>query len=427
MIIKNVNVITCNEKNEVLENAAIVVNGTKIEKIIIDGDLPEDKNVIDGKGKVALPGFINTHTHSAMTFLRNYGSDMNLQDWLFKKIFPAEDRLTEEACYWFNKLAYVEYIKSGITTNADNYFFMDSAARAVSEAGTRALLARSVSGISDGDGKKLRESVEFMKRYDGEAEGRIMTSMSLHAIYTSDEVYMKRFIDAVRSENAGIQIHLSETKKELEDCVQQYGVTPGEYFERAGLFDGDGIKLAAHCVYLTDDEKNMLAEKNVAAAVNMSSNLKLASGIADVPEMIKSGMTVSLGTDGASSNNNLNMFNEMRLVSLVFKGILLDPTAMDAMTTIKLATQGGAKAIGRNDIGIIAEGKAADIILVDFDSSSIVPGNDIPAALVYSAAASDVDTVICNGRTIMQNKIILTLDEEEIKENVRLFAKKILL
>lgn len=427
MLIKNIDVITSNDANDILYGASLLIKDNVIEKVVRAGEpLPEDGNVIDGKGKIAMPGLINTHTHSAMTFLRNYGNDMNLQDWLFKKIFPAEDKLTAQAAYWFNKLAYIEFIRSGVTTHVDSYFFMDSAARAVEEMGLRAVLNRSVSGISDPTGAKLDESVAFFQNYNNSCEGRISAVLGAHSIYTSDESYLRRVAEAAQKVGSGLVTHLSETTTEFDDCKAAHGMTPTEYLNSIGYFDVDGIKIAAHCVHMTDNDMDILAAKNVSAAINMSSNLKLASGMADVPRLSARGVNVTLGTDGASSNNNLNMFNEMRLAALVYKGLHRQPELMDAGTVIAAATANGAKAVCNVKTGVIAEGNLADIVLINADSPSIAPANDIACAIVYSAQASDVDTVICNGRLLMHKRELLTVDEHETIEQAKLFARRIL-
>ena len=427
MLIKNVDIITENKPDEIIYGASILIKGDTIERIIKHGEpLPNDAEIIDGNGMIAMPGFVNTHTHCAMTFLRNYGNDMNLQDWLFKKVFPAEDKLTAEAVYWFSKLAYIELIKSGITTHVDSYFFMESSARAVEEAGIRAVLNRSVSGISDPDGEKLKESSSFFRTYNNSCSGRIKSVLGAHSIYTSDEKYIVKVVEEANKIGSGLVTHLCETQKEIDDCILQHNATPVEYLDRIGYFDVDGMKIAAHCVHMSDNDIDILARKNVSAAINMSSNLKLASGIADVPRLIKSGVNVSLGTDGASSNNNLNMFNEMRLAALVYKGITLDPEIMNAETVLSMATANGAKAILDDKIGVVAEGAKADIVLIDTNSPSIAPTNELAPAVVYSAGAGDVNTVICNGKVLMQNKELLTIDENETVWNVKYFARRIL-
>ncbi len=426
MIIKNVDIVTANGNNDIIKNACIKITGTKIEKIYTSGESVADDEVLDGKGMIAMPGLINTHTHTAMTFLRNYANDMNLQDWLFTRIFPAEDELTAEQAYWCVKLANIEMIKAGVTTYCDNYFFMDRAAQAVKETGMRAVLSRSVSGISDSTGAKLQESVDFFKAYHNTENSRIMSTLGAHAIYTSDTEYIKRVVAEAVKAGAGLQTHLSETKTEFDDCMKAYGMTPTEYLNSIGYFDVDGIKIAAHCVHMTDSDIEILKEKNVSVAANISSNLKLASGIPPIPKHMAGGVNVTLGTDGASSNNNLSVFNEMRLAGLLYKGLEQNPQLMRAGEVIRLATANGARAIMRPDLGTIEEGKTADIILLNSDSPAIAPVNEIDSAIVYSACGSDVDTVICNGEVIMQGRELKGIDEAQTVARVKEIAGKIL-
>ena len=425
MLIKNVDIITSDSANDILYGASLLIKDNIIEKIINAGEaVPEDENVIDGKGMIAMPGLINTHTHSAMTFLRNYGNDMNLQDWLFKKIFPAEDKLTAEAVYWFNKLAYIEFIRSGITTHADSYFFMESAARAVEEAGLRAVLHRSVSGISDADCKKLKESAELFKNYNNSCDGRINVALGAHAIYTSDEAYLRKVVEEARKIGSGLVTHLSETKKEFEDCISEHKMTPAEYLDSLGYFDCDGIKIAAHCVHMTDNDMDILAEKNVSVIHNPKSNLKLANGIAPIPHLMEKNINICMGTDSQASNNTLNMFTEMNYAALLHKGTTGIPTVCTAREVLDFATVNAAKALGFEKSGAIASGNKADIAILDLDRPEFYPRNDLTAALVYSANGSEVDTVIINGDIVLEKGRLTKFDEEEIYAKAREAAEK---
>lgn len=428
MTIKNVNILnSTGDTCKITKNASVKIKDTKITGIFSENEVcTDDDTIIDGKGMLAIPGLINTHTHTAMTFLRNYANDMNLQDWLFTKIFPAEDKLTAQMAYWCVKLANIELIKSGVTTYCDNYFFMDEAARSVEETGIRAVLSRSVSGISDPDRVKLKESCDFFKNYNNTCDGRISVTLGAHAIYTSDTEYIKAVVEQAQNLGAGLQTHLSETLTEYEDCVKSYGMTPTQYLDSLGYFDVDGIKIAAHCVHMTDEDIEILKNKNVSVSANISSNLKLASGIPPIPKLINAGVNVTLGTDGASSNNNLSILNEMRLASLIYKGIERDPLIMKAGSVISLATSNAANAVCREDIGCIKEGMTADIVLVNTDTPSIAPANELDSALVYSASAGDVDTVICNGKILMRGRNVLTADEEKAVFEVKNTARKIL-
>lgn len=428
MIIKNVNILNAKQGNgcEIIKNASVKITGKRISEISQLCNNDDDSEIIDGKGMLAIPGLINTHTHTAMTFLRNYANDMNLQDWLFTKIFPAEDELTAHMAYWCVKLANIELIKAGVTTYCDNYFFMDEAARSVEETGLRAVLSRSVSGISDPNKIKLRESCDFFNNYNDTCDGRISVTLGAHAIYTSDTEYIRAVVEQAQRLGAGLQTHLSETVTEYNDCIKAHSMTPAKYLDSLGYFDVDGIKIAAHCVHMTDEDIDILKNKNVSVSANISSNLKLASGIPPIPKFMASGVNVSLGTDGASSNNNLSILNEMRMASLIYKGIERDPLTMRASEVISLATVNGAKAICRDDLGMIKEGMLADIVLINTNSPSIAPANELDSALVYSAGTGDVDTVICNGKLLMRNRKVLTADEDEAVWEVNKTAQKIL-
>ncbi len=427
MIVKNAAILTMDSENPFIQKGTIVVNGNRIERVVEqwDGAAAQGEEVIDGEGMLAMPGLINTHTHGAMTFLRNYGSDMNLQDWLYKKIFPAEKKLTAEACYWFHLLADVEMIQGGITSYVDGYFYMDSAAEAVGKSGMRAVLSRSLAGAEDPEGRQLQEAEDFIVQYDGAFGGRVRCIFAPHAIYTCPEMYLRRVISKANRYKCGFWMHIAETKKEVEDCRAEHGTTPVQYLDHLGLFDIPGVKIAAHCVHVAPEDLKILKNKNVSVSCNLSSNLKLASGIPDIPAMLREGLCVTLGTDGASSNNNLNLFQEMRTASLLYKGLSGDPLALPAAQVLKLATVNGAQTIGQPDLGMIKQGCKADFILINLNSPSVVPVNDVSSAVVYSVQGKDVDTVVCDGRILMQHREIPHLDVQEIVENVKRLRQEI--
>ncbi len=256
MIVKNAAILTMDPENPFIQKGTLVVKGNRIEQVAQqwDGAVAQGEEVIDGEGMLAMPGLINTHTHGAMTFLRNYGSDMNLQDWLYKKIFPAEKKLTAEACYWFHLLADVEMIQGGITSYVDGYFYMDSAAEAVEKSGMRAVLSRSLAGVEDPEGRQLQEAEDFIVQYDGAFEGRVRCIFAPHAIYTCPEAYLRRVISKANRYKCGFWMHIAETKKEVEDCRAEHGTTPVQYLDRLGLFDIPGIKIAAHCVHVAPED-----------------------------------------------------------------------------------------------------------------------------------------------------------------------------
>lgn len=356
ILIKNITLVPMNGKDEVIENTNIYIEGDRISSI---GELKEDikaTKTIDGKNKVAMPGLVNAHTHIGMSLLRNYADDLPLHEWLTKKIWPVEAKLTEEDVYWGSLLSMVEMIQSGTTAFCDMYFFMDEVGKGLEEAGMRGVLTR---GIIEEKGKKkekLDDTRRLHKSWHGKADGRIKVMVAPHAPYTCSPKYLEDIIDLAYELNAGIHIHLSETKKEVEDSFKTYGKSPIKHVYDLGLFKLPTI--AAHCVHVDEEDINILRENNVSPVNNPSSNLKLASGFAPIDQMLKAGVNVSLGTDGSSSNNNLNMFEEIHLASIVNKAVNMDAVSVPAITALEMATINGAKALLWDDeIGSIEAGK----------------------------------------------------------------------
>ncbi len=415
----------------IIKNATLIpMDGVQREKPWLNGDLVIDGDtiaeigtdlaakyqgyeIIDGKDALVLPGFVNCHTHAAMTMLRGYADDLNLQEWLETKIWPRETHLNEDDIYWGTMLAALEMIKSGTTTFADMYFFMDQTARAVKESGIRACLSRGMVGLGDTAELAITESEEFVKEWHGQADGRITCMLAPHAPYTCPPDYIKRVMALADSLGVGIHIHLAETRTEVEDIKKQYGLTPIMLMDSIGLFN-DRHVLAAHCVHLTDEEIRLLAQKKVGIAHNPESNMKLASGIAPVPGMLAQGALVGLGTDGASSNNNLDMLEEMRSCALLHKVAAGDPTVLPAYQVLEMATILGAKALGLENLGSLQPGYKADLIMVDLHKPHLTPLYDPVANLVYAAQSSDVKTVIIDGNLVMKDHKVLTMDEEKI-------------
>lgn len=380
--------------------------------------------VIDGTNMVALPGFINTHTHAAMTLFRGYADDLPLMEWLEEKIWPVEAKLTGEDIYWGTKLSILEMLLSGTTTFADMYTFEAEVAKAVEESGIRACLSRGMIGLGDNAQVALDESVELIENWHGKAEGRITTMLGPHAPYTCPPVFLEKVMMLADKYKVGIHIHVAETLSELEGIQKQFGKTPVRLLYDLGLFDYP--TLAAHCVHVNDTDLALMQEKNVAVAHNPESNMKLASGIAPVPAMLKAGITVALGTDGASSNNNLDMLEEMRSAALLHKVNTMDPLAINAYQALEMATKNGAKALGLEDkIGMLKEGMLADVILLNFAKPHLYPHHDIIAHLVYAAQGADVDTVIVNGKILVRDSKPLDLDVAEIYEEVDKRSKRL--
>lgn len=423
-LIKDVTLVPMDGKNEVLDKTNIYFDNDIIHIGELKDDLEVDR-VIDGKNKVAMPGLINGHTHIGMSLLRNFADDLPLHDWLTKKIWPTEAKLIAKDVYWGSLLSIVEMIQSGTTAFCDMYFFMEEVAKALEESGIRGVLTR---GLIEEQGKneeKLKETRELFENWHGKGNGRIKVMVAPHAPYTCSPDFLMECLKLAKELNTGIHIHLSETKKEVEDSFKNFGKSPIKHVYDLGLLDVHTI--AAHCVHVDDEDIDIMKEKSVYPVNNPGSNLKLASGFAPVDKMLKKGISVALGTDGSSSNNNLNMFEEINLAAIVNKAVNLDAVSVSAMDALKMATVNGAKALDWFDeIGSIEVGKKADLILIDMDKPHLYPRHNIISSLSYSVQGSDVDTVIVDGKIIMEKRELKTLDVEKIKYMAEKHAKDLI-
>ncbi|WDV46141.1 amidohydrolase [Clostridiaceae bacterium M8S5] len=423
ILIKNVNILTMTEENKTIIGDIAIVN--KIIKHI--GDVPEtfkaDK-IINGDNKLAMPGLVNSHTHIAMSLFRNYADDLPFWEWLTEKIWPVENKLKPEHTYWGSMLSIAEMIKSGITCFADMYFFMDETAKAINQTGIRASICRGLAGNKNEGLEKIDINKKLYMDYHKKGDGRITVMFGPHAPYTCDPYYLQKTIEVAKELNTGIHIHLSESEKEIEDSIKAYGKSPIQHVNDLGLFDCH--TLAAHCVHLSDRDIEIIRDKNVHVANNPGSNLKLGNGFARIDKLLKEGVNIALGTDGSSSNNNLNMFEEINLAALINKGVNKDPISVSAYTSLKMATINGAKALMlEKEIGTLEEGKKADLILVDLNKPHFYPKFNLISAMAYSAQASDVDTVIVDGKILMENTEFKTLDIEKIQYNASRCAEEL--
>ena len=421
LLIKNATVVLPDGQTK---NANIAVEGSKILAI---GEAPADfiaEQTIDAKDMLAIPGFVNAHTHASMTLLRSYADDMELMTWLNDHIWPVEAKMISNDIYWGAALAAVEMLESGTTTFADMYGpFMERVADVVTESGMRGVLSRGIIGVAPDGEKKIEENISLYEDYHGAANGRIKVMFGPHAPYTCPPDFLKKVAAAAQRLGAEVHIHMNETKAEIEQITKQYGKRPFEYVEDTGLFESP--TLAAHCVHLSDDEIAIIKKHNIRVAHNPGSNMKLASGIAPVPRLLKEGVTVALGTDGTSSNNNLDMLQEVQLAALLHKVNEYDPLAVPAFEALKMGTEYGAKAVGLDGIGRFEAGAKADIVLVSMKGAAWVPRFNEVSLLVYSGSAADVDTVICDGKVLMQHRELLTLDEEKIKYEAQKCAERL--
>lgn len=369
--------------------------------------------IIEANGCLAMPGLVNAHTHASMTLLRNYADDLLFFEWLEGRILPVEEKLTQEDVKQGALLAAVEMIRSGTTTFADMYMFMDGVGEAVLQSGLRANLSRGLTGTGQADQQKIDESVSFHRTWHGAGDGRIRVDFAPHAPYTCTDDFIGRILDAASALDTRIHIHLSESAEEVERSYQAHGHSPIAHMRSLGLFELPTY--AAHCVHLSEEDIAILAQDGVSVVNNPGSNLKLANGFAPVRDLLEANVVVALGTDGAASNNNLNMFEEMSLAALVNKAREGDATAVPARTALRMGTEYGARALGLEpEIGTLAAGKKADLILIDLNKPHFFPRFNRLSSLVYSAQASDVKTVLCDGRILMEDHEIKVLDEERI-------------
>ncbi|MCS1351025.1 amidohydrolase [Mechercharimyces sp. CAU 1602] len=403
---------------------SIGVEDHTISYIGTDAIASEYDEVIDLRGKAVLPGLINTHNHAAMTLLRGYADDLPLQTWLEEKMWPIEARFQAEQVRKGTALALVEMIKGGTTCFADMYDHMDQVAEMVEISGMRAVLCRGVIGLGSEQERadKLAEAVSFARQWHMQANGRITTMMSPHSPYTCPPAYIEQIVERAIALQIPIHTHMSETAREVEQNIELYGKRPVEHLLSLGLFTIP--TLVAHAVHLTTEEIKMLADYDVKIAHNPGSNLKLGSGIAPIPQMLAAGLRPSLATDGAASNNNLDLLEEIRLAALIHKGVNQNPEAVPAYTALSMGTSYGAEALFLDQyIGTLEVGKKADFITVATTGAHMHPMHDLISHLVYSASRDDVQDMVVDGKIIMRDRACLTLDEEKITyEAARAFA-----
>ena len=419
-LIKNALILTVNQHNEVLKNSDIVIADGCIQTI---GDVPSDfqaDKIIDATDQIAMPGLINAHTHIPMSLFRNYADDLPFWPWLMEKIKPVEDLLSAEHVYWGAKLGVLELIQSGVTCFSDMYFFMGEVANVTKESGIRACLSSALLEVDDLGPTFMKAAIDFHDNWQGKADGRINVFFGPHSMYLCSPDFLKETTEEARKRKTGIHIHLSESKQEVADSLEKYGKSPVQYLADIGLFEC--LTAAAHCVHVSGDDIDLLRKHKVGALNNPTSNMKLANGFAPVEAMLKKGVNVALGTDGSSSNNNVNLFEEMHLAALVNKAVNEDAESVPAPDVLRMATINGAKALGlENEIGSLEVGKMADIILLDARKPHFFPRHNPVSSIVYSAQASDVSTVLVNGQALMENYEVKTIDlEETMREGERM-------
>ncbi|MDO9680798.1 MAG: amidohydrolase [Bacteroidales bacterium] len=400
----------------------ILIKGDTIEKISERIDLVANK-VIEGKNKTLIPGFVNMHTHAAMTLMRGIGEDMLLMDWLYKKIWPTEKKLNDEMVYWGTKLACLEMLKTGTTCFNDQYWSLSHAVKAASEMGLRSVQPFVILDLFDKERwNKIKEDCQ--KAYEESAGWNKINrfAIGLHSPYSVSEEMLVWGAEFAKANGLLVHIHISETKGENEDSIAKHGLTPTKYLDKLGVLGANTI--AAHCLWIDDEDMEILAKRDVKVVHNINSNLKIASGYKfRYNEFRDAGVTVTLGTDGCASSNNLDMIETMKTTALLQKGWRGDPTAMPLDELMNLTTRNGGIALGLNT-GVIKEGALADLTIIDTDSYAFTPNISFYANLIYSANSSCVDTVICNGKVLMEKRFVQ--GEHEILDNVNRLYKKLL-
>lgn len=405
-------------KKGTIEKGLIAIKNGKITHLRKEAGAPKIKaqKIIDGRGKVATSGLVNCHTHVAMTVFRGTAEDQKLSEWLKKTIWPLEAKLKPRDVYDGALLGCLEMIKSGTTCLADMYFHEEMVAKAVEKAGLRAVLAPGL--MEAGGEKELRKSVEFVRKYHGYANGRINACLGPHAVYTCSPDFLTKVREEASAVKVGIHIHLAESKEMMRSVKEKYGFTEVEILERVGFLKSD--VLAAHCIYLTQEEMRLMAKHKVKVAYNPVANMKLALGVAKIKDLMDLGVTVGIGTDGPASNNDLDMFGNMKIAALLQKLQYMDPTVLPAQKVLEMATIDGARALAlERAVGSLEVGKRADIILLDFRKPHLTPLHNVYANIVYSARGSDVDSVIVDGNMLMEEREVKTLDEEEVMERAQ--------
>jgi 5-methylthioadenosine/S-adenosylhomocysteine deaminase len=413
------------------DDGAIVVTGDSIVAVGPRSEIEAkyaSQRTIDAQGKMVLPGFINGHTHVPMTLFRGLHDDVTLTDWLYKYIFPAEAKnVTETFVRWGTRLAAAEEIRAGVTTFADMYYFEDAVAEETKAAGMRGVLGETLIDFPAPDNKNevamLAYSEKFLQKWQGDP--LIHAAVAPHSIYTCSQKTLQDSAALARKYHAPILIHTAEMKKEWEDSEKQNGGSPVQYLERIGILGPDVV--AAHCIFVDETDRKILAQHGVGCVHNPSSNMMIASGVAPVPEERAAGIAVGLGTDGpAGSNNDLDLMEEIDLAAKLAKITKMNPLALNALAVVEMATIDGARALHmEKEIGSLEAGKKADLIVIGLDEPNAVPMYDVYAQIAYSLKASDVETVMIGGKLVMRDHKLLTVDEKAAMAKAREYKKSV--
>jgi 5-methylthioadenosine/S-adenosylhomocysteine deaminase len=413
---------------QIQENMYVGIKNDKIDYIGKEMPKNEYGDRYEGKGKLLMSGFYNSHAHSPMTLLRGYGENLALQEWLNQRIFPFEAKLDGNAVYWGTMLAMAESLRFGIVSTTDMYYFCEDMFRAIDESGSKNNIGRGVTNFSDTSLYELESFAEMKSLYENYhngANGRVKVDMSLHAEYTSNPKTVQQMAEYSMMIGANMHVHVSETKLEHEECkIRHAGLTPIQYLNSLGLLDSKTT--AAHCVWVEPEDMEIIKEKCVTVASNPISNLKLSSGVCNVPELLRRGINVAIGTDSVSSNNSLNFIEEMKVFAISSKEKYKDPTAVTPTEALHAATIAGAKGQGRADCGKLAVGYKADLIILDTMRPNFIPAHEMVNNIVYSACGGDIVLTMVDGKVLYKNGEYTTIDIEKTIFEAEKATQKIL-
>lgn len=422
----NVSIVTLNAAFSIIENGELLITDGVIESVGKSVNA-KDAEVVDGRGQWVMPGFVNTHTHLPMTIFRGLADDLPFEQWLYKKIWPAEKKfLNTESIRIGSELGILEMIQGGTTTFNDMYFFSHQIAEVVERSKIRGFIGESVVDFPTHTYQNLEEALqinrELIEKYKNHPNVR--PSISAHAPYSCSPETIQEVNGLAKDNDLVYNIHISETQEEVQESLDKKGKRPVKYLNDLGVLDNRTV--GAHCVWLNEEEIELYKSSGASVSHNPSSNLKLACGFAPIQDFIKSDINVAIGTDGAASNNNTDMIEEMRLSTLIHKGTSNDPTVLNAKTSLRMITQNGANAVGMGEqLGSIEKGKIADLVFINLNKPRTTPIYDVHSSLVYAAHSGQIQSVMINGEFVMKNKIMLTLDEEKVKAQAQELALKI--
>ncbi len=431
IIIANAWVVTMDESSRLIENGAVVICNDSILAVGRSDDILSKYNaprIYKGTNRIVMPGLINTHTHSPMTIFRGFADDLHLHEWLYDHIFPIESEfITKENVRLGAKLAIAEMLMSGTTTFNDMYYYGDEIAHIAEKAGIRAVITEGLIDFAVPNSETPEHGLDYTERMIKKWAGHdiITIGVAAHAPYSSSAELIQSSKNLAEKHNVPFNIHVAETRKEFDQIKDEHGLTPVAYLDKLGVLCANVVM--AHAIHLTSEDIELIAKRGAGVAHNPVCNMKLASGVAPVPEFIEAGVKLGLGTDGVASNNNLDMFSEMNTAALLHKINSNDPTVVDAKSVIEMATIGGAKVLGFDEkIGSIEVGKKADLILLELNKPHAYPLFNVYSQIVYSLKSSDVETVIINGKVVMDNREVVNIDEKALYNKVDSLTKEII-